>query len=224
MTTPAEEAPSPSIFRVDADDPIPVHVQLARQVRIAVANSKLKPGTPLPSVRGLAQTLGVSANTVARAYKELSNDGIVVGRGGGGTAIAPHEQLDLPALERYREERMETLSRQLVVRALALGLSPDETLEVVRREFVRHGAVLRASGEITPLGQDEGKLLSARNRLVGRIEAIRTGEMLAEVTLVLPAETRLIITVTRSSVERLGLQVGSRAAALVKATEPVLSA
>ena len=47
----------------------------------------LPPGTRLPTVRALAETLGVAANTVARAYRELEHAGVVTTRGRSGTVV-----------------------------------------------------------------------------------------------------------------------------------------
>ncbi len=74
----------------------------------------------------------------------------------------------------------------------------------------------------TTLGQQEAPLLSARNRLRGTVAGIRAGEMLAEVTVDLREGVQLIAAVTRSSVDRLGLETGGRVSVYVKATELTL--
>ncbi|KAF0834857.1 GntR family transcriptional regulator [Ornithinibacter aureus] len=62
--------------------------QVRRQVSEAIADGRLPVGTKLPPIRGLADDLGLAANTVARAYKELEAAGLVLTRGRLGTVVA----------------------------------------------------------------------------------------------------------------------------------------
>lgn len=120
---------------VEPSDPAPAYVQLGRRVRLAVADGTLQPGDRLPSVRQLARRLGLATNTVGRAYAELAREGVIVGRAGGGSEIAPRDVLDRAALARSRQERLRTLARQVAVRGLALGFRPDEILGAVGEEL-----------------------------------------------------------------------------------------
>ncbi|WP_309646847.1 GntR family transcriptional regulator [Nocardioides sp.] len=68
--------------------PEPPFEQLRTQIARRAADGDLPAGTKLPTVRALAEQLGLAANTVARAYKELEADGVVVTEGRRGTFVA----------------------------------------------------------------------------------------------------------------------------------------
>jgi molybdopterin-binding protein len=189
---------------------------------MGVADGSLQPGDHLPSVRDLARRLGLSPNTVGRAYAELSREGVIMARAGGGSEIAARERLDQPALQRGRRERLRVLARQTAVRGLALGLEPDEIAEALRMELAAHGRPVSGAALTHSLGQQEAPLLSARNRLRGRVAAIRAGELLAEVTIDVRDGQQLVAAVTRSSVDRLGIVPGGPVSVYVKATELTL--
>src|SRR5438067_12468017 len=91
------------------DDRAPVYIQLERRIRLGVADGTLQPGDHLPSVRDLARRLGLSPNTVGRAYADLSREGVIMARAGGGSEIGARERLDQPALQRGRRERLRVL-------------------------------------------------------------------------------------------------------------------
>lgn len=73
---------------LDPSSPEPPFEQLRAQVAGRVARGALPAGTKLPTVRALAELLGLATNTVARAYKELEADGVVVTEGRRGTFVA----------------------------------------------------------------------------------------------------------------------------------------
>lgn len=213
--------PEHPVFHVRGDDPAPAYVQLERQIRVAVADGTLSPGDHLPSVRGLAQHLSLSTNTVGRAYADLAREGIILARAGGGSEVAPRDLLDQPALARLRRERLATLARQVVVRGLALGLAPAEITRAVEQELAARGHTAESTGG-PELGSSEGAVLSARNALRGRVVGLRNGEVVSEVTLALPSGGELVVAVTRVSAERLALRPGAGVTAYVKATEVTL--
>jgi GntR family transcriptional regulator len=218
----AADALVESLRTLHQDDPAPVYIQIERRIRMGVADGTLQPGDHLPSVRELARKLSLSPNTVGRAYADLSREGVIMARAGGGSEIAARDRLNQPALQRTRTERLRILARQMAVRGLALGLEPDEIVEAVKAELAAHGRPVSGSSVREPLGHQEAPLLSARNRLRGRVASIRAGEMLAEVTIDLREGLHVIAAVTRSSVDRLGLEPGSGVSVYVKATELTL--
>jgi DNA-binding transcriptional regulator YhcF (GntR family) len=74
-------------LRIDSASTVPPFEQLRTLVARQVAEGTLAAGTRLPTVRQLATDLGLAANTVARAYKELEADGVVETQGRRGTFV-----------------------------------------------------------------------------------------------------------------------------------------
>ena len=79
-------------MRLDPIDPAgnePPFEQLRRQIAARVASGELPAGTRLPTVRALAAQTGLAVNTVARVYRELESDRVVVTEGRRGTFVSP---------------------------------------------------------------------------------------------------------------------------------------
>ena len=74
-------------FALDRTSPEPLHRQLEGALRRAVHDGALPAGAALPSTRALADTLGVSRNTVVTAYDELTAEGLLIARSGSATRV-----------------------------------------------------------------------------------------------------------------------------------------
>ncbi|MFW2512211.1 GntR family transcriptional regulator [Demequina sp. SO4-13] len=97
------------LVTLDTESATPPYEQIRTQVREAVQAGTLAPGAKLPPVRRLAQELGVAANTVARAYKELEADGVVETRGRNGTVVSPHGDVTTQAAQQAATAYVETV-------------------------------------------------------------------------------------------------------------------
>lgn len=75
-----------------ADDRLPLFLRLANAIADDIHRGRLKPGDPLPGTRELAESLGVSRNTVVAGYDELAAEGLVDTHVGGGTRVAATAQ------------------------------------------------------------------------------------------------------------------------------------
>lgn len=132
-------------FRVDPKDAVPIWRQIELGVRRLVAAGALAPGASVPSMRDLAQDLGVNPMTVAKAYQRLADAGVVESRRGEGTFVAARPG-PRGRTERSRELRQE--ADRLASAAATLGASEDETLEELRRAFARLRREGREAGGI----------------------------------------------------------------------------
>ena len=112
------------MITVDPRGATPPYEQIRVQVIEAVRDGGLVPGTRMPTVRKLAEDLGLAANTVARAYRELERDGVIETRGRNGSFISatgdPTEQQAQLAASAYAD------------RITQLGLDAEQALAMVR--------------------------------------------------------------------------------------------
>ncbi|NUR56593.1 MAG: GntR family transcriptional regulator [Acidobacteria bacterium] len=75
-------------LNLDLADRTPIHAQVERGIRAAIASGRLPVGDQLPTVRQLAVELRVNANTIAKVYAHLEREGVLETRRGVGTFVA----------------------------------------------------------------------------------------------------------------------------------------
>jgi len=121
-------------FNLDPKSGVPYYKQIIQQVQMAVADGRLKRGSQLPTVRGLAVDIQVNPNTVARAYNELEIRGIVNTQQGTGTFISD-KKISLSQIE--REQVLSRICKDFYTKLNSYGLSIDEAFEILR-EFKDH--------------------------------------------------------------------------------------
>src|SRR5688572_31727529 len=116
---------------VNPRDPTPLHAQLERTIRAAIASRRLRPGDQLPTVRQLAVALRINANTVAKVYSHLERTGALETRRGVGTFIA-----DPPVAAAARnQEARDAALRAIATRALAEASARGFSAADLRREL-----------------------------------------------------------------------------------------
>jgi DNA-binding transcriptional regulator YhcF (GntR family) len=108
--------------------------QIANSVRHKIATNQLAANTPLPSVRSLAEQVGVTPATVARAYRQLQSDGLVESLQGKGTVVSDTERLVFHAKNRSHEALDEAID-EAVRPLLAMGFTPAEIGDAVARRL-----------------------------------------------------------------------------------------
>jgi GntR family transcriptional regulator len=109
----------------------PLHDQLVFAVTKAVVTGQLRPGDPFPSVRTVSEELGVNPNTAQKAVTTLVERGLLETRPGIGAFVAAWR----PAPNPRRRTLIASQVERLVIDAKHMGLTLDDVLEVVRREW-----------------------------------------------------------------------------------------
>jgi GntR family transcriptional regulator len=124
------------LLKPNPSSAVPIYVQLKEQIRHAVEVGALRPGDALPPMRALAEELVVNANTVARVYRELEQEGLLDLRHGVGAFIS-----EFGPLTQERASRTESVgaARQavstLIARLRQEGLSVDAIRRLIDAEL-----------------------------------------------------------------------------------------
>ncbi|MDQ3108036.1 MAG: GntR family transcriptional regulator [Actinomycetota bacterium] len=121
---------SAAFLAIDSRSPVPPYEQLRSQVAAMAADRLLPEGTRLPAIRALAADLAIAPNTVARAYRELEETGVVETRGRHGTFVLPPDGARVTA--RQREARLADAALAFAREVRLLGVDRSTALASVR--------------------------------------------------------------------------------------------
>lgn len=119
-------------IRVSTGISTPIYRQITDQIRRAIATSAQQTGDQLPSVRALAERLVVNPNTVARAYGELVEDGLLEAKQGKGYFIADRSRA-YSKPERIR--RLNEAIEEFLSEAVILNFGPGEIREALDKRL-----------------------------------------------------------------------------------------
>ena len=113
------------LIEIDFNSDEAIYIQLRNQIFMAIATSQIKEGESLPSVRALADSIGVNMHTVNKAYSTLRQDGFLKVDRRRGAVVA----VDIDKLESM--SKMKAYLRPLLARGICKGLTKDEIKEIV---------------------------------------------------------------------------------------------
>lgn len=110
-------------FNINQTNGVPVYEQISRQIAFAIASEGIAVGELIPSVRNLSRDLAVNPNTVARAYRQLQNEGILEAVRGEGLLVTSTAVKQCKAL---RKQLLSERMLQAMEEARQSHLTDDE--------------------------------------------------------------------------------------------------
>lgn len=111
------------ILSLDFSDATPIYLQIRNQIIAAIADGTLCAGENLPSIRALADEIGVNMMTVSKAYQMLKQEGYLVTDRRSGTAVAERHGAEIPA-STIRELRLR------ICELRAAGLQKEDVMQL----------------------------------------------------------------------------------------------
>jgi len=136
----ATNMPNAPLLLLNHSSPVAPYEQIGLQIRSLIASAQLLPGMLLPSVRQLADDLGVAPNTVVRAYKELEHDGWVTTSLRKRTMVTPHPPI---MTEEERLHRLQQAVAELLIHVHPLDVHPQEVHAEIDRQL---GSIVMREG------------------------------------------------------------------------------
>lgn len=123
-------------FFIDRELPVPLRTQLQGLIEYGITYGELAPGEALPSVRELAEKIGVAPMTVSQVYADLKAAGLIDTRPGSGTFVSDSQQARVAG--RTEASGLRRHIDQLIDESRALGIRPTELVSLVSaRVFYR---------------------------------------------------------------------------------------
>ena len=120
------------LFQINFKSGKPVYLQLVDQVKTAVASGAMKSGDALPSIRPLAEELRVNRNTVAKAYTELENQGVIETLAGKGCFVRTGSS---PLRKEVRKTLLARALDEAVIQAHHLQVGRADFLDLAEERF-----------------------------------------------------------------------------------------
>ncbi len=117
---------------IDEKDTRPIYLQIINQIKEQVSKGALKAGDELPSVRELADSLGINLHTVRNAYLKLRDQGIINLRLGRRARIASLLSLSDNA---DTKAQLDQRIKEIITDAQLMGLSPEDIRGLVNRQL-----------------------------------------------------------------------------------------
>jgi GntR family transcriptional regulator len=114
-------------IRIDKTSRVPIYDQIKEQIKGLIHAGQIKTGDQLPTIRELSVQLSVNFNTVALAYRDLANEGVIITERGKGTFVA-----STPG-----EAEMQTIRREKLVNLLSALFRETERLGYTQEEVGR---------------------------------------------------------------------------------------
>lgn len=129
------------IIELDMNSSTPIYVQLRNQIVMGIGRGELKLGESLPTVRQLAQDIGVNTMTVNKAYQILKTEGYIKIDRRHGAIVSDNIDMDI-----VFREKLENELELLLAQAAINGMDKNDFLSMCNEIYSK----MKVSGDSEP--------------------------------------------------------------------------
>lgn len=120
------------MVQIDYRSKKPIYEQIMEQIKLYVIKGQLSPGDAIPSVRKMAQSLGVTPSTVAKAYQELERQKVIETIRAKGTFI--RQNVDV-SLEKEQQEEIRQRMKSEILELKRSGYSLEDVTSLIKEIY-----------------------------------------------------------------------------------------
>lgn len=118
-------------LEIDFKSDLPIYEQIRRGIIIGLSKGQINPGDKLPSVREMAENIGINLHTVNKAYKLLETDGVLTMDRRFGSLVSGENY----PMKDFDSEKMASELDLLIAIAKLKGLSEEEFIDHINKKW-----------------------------------------------------------------------------------------
>lgn len=118
------------VISINDASEIPIYQQIRNQIVLGISDGRLAPGEQLPTVRALAEEIGINSMTVSKAYTLLKQEGYIYTDRRSGARVRQKFETNKELSEKSQE-----LLRQIISEAKVSGMTQTEFFDLCKRIY-----------------------------------------------------------------------------------------
>lgn len=125
-----------SDWKLDFSSGIPVYRQIANLLYFEIGNGNLREGDRLPTIKDLAELFKINPNTVAKAYRELDQKGVIASRRGDGSFVSALTGPLTNLTPKQKRAKLDELFGRVIAETKAYGITEQELYKHIQERMV----------------------------------------------------------------------------------------
>lgn len=117
------------LLDLDFSSSIPIYMQIRNKIVLAIANGELENGEKLPTIRSLADEIGINMMTVSKAYQLLKSEGYIITDRRSGASVSYKKENT-----KYSKETLEDLKLKIAELKIC-GVSYEELIDLLKKIY-----------------------------------------------------------------------------------------